>query len=160
MKVKEIMNTAVTTCDLNASLADAARTMWKHDCGILPVLKDGRELVGLITDRDICMASAMKRRDPTAISVEEVITGKVFSVMTDDDVKQALEVMQQRQVRRLPVVDAEGNLSGVLSMNDVVLNAAESDSEEAASISYDDVVRTYKAICRHPLPMAATATAG
>jgi len=158
MKVKEIMNTAVKTCDLNASLADAARTMWKHDCGILPVLKDGRELVGLITDRDICMGSAIKRRDPATISVEEVITGKVFSVMPDDDMKDALELMQQAQVRRLPVVDAEGNLSGVLSMNDVVLKAGERDREEAAGIGYDDVVRTYKAICRHPLPMAAIAS--
>ena len=55
MKVKEIMTASPSVCDLNESLAEAAKTMWDADCGVLPVLKDGREVVGLITDRDICM---------------------------------------------------------------------------------------------------------
>lgn len=158
MKVKEIMTGNVKTCDLNASLADAAKAMWDNDCGILPVLKDGRELVGLITDRDICMGTATKDRSPSSISVEEVITGQVYSVMSEDDVQQALEIMRQRRVHRLPVVDPEGQLNGVLSMNDVVLNAKERDGKKIPEIGYADVVRTYQAICEHPLPLAATAT--
>jgi CBS domain-containing protein len=79
MKVKDLMTSEVTSCDLNASLADAAKAMWDHDCGVLPVLKDGEELVGVITDRDICMASAMRDSNPSQISVEESITGEVFS---------------------------------------------------------------------------------
>jgi CBS domain-containing protein len=75
MKVKDLMTSEVTSCDLNASLGDAAKVMWDHDCGVLPVLKDGKELVGMITDRDVCMAAAMRDSNPWHISVEEVITG-------------------------------------------------------------------------------------
>lgn len=119
MKVKDLMTSEVTSCDLNASLADAAKAMWDHDCGVLPVLKDGKELVGVITDRDICMASAMRDSNPSQISVEESITGEVFSTTPDTDLQKALDTMGQHQVHRLPVVDSQGQLIGILSMNNV-----------------------------------------
>ena len=152
MKVKEIMTGDAKFCDLNASLADAAKTMWANDCGILPVVKDGKEIVGLITDRDICMGIAMRDSNPSGISVEEVMTGAVSSVTPDDDVHQALEIMQKHRVRRLPVVDAEGQLKGMLSMNDVTLQAEEQEGRKA-EISFSDVMKTYKAICAHPIPV-------
>jgi len=159
MKVKEIMTANPKTCDLNASLADAAKAMWESDCGILPVLKDGKEIVGVLTDRDICMGSAMRDRNPSGVSVEEVMNGELFSVLPEDDVQQALETMQQRKIRRLPVVDSEGELKGVLSMNDVVLSAAERGSKKASGISHADIVSTFQAICEHPLPMSTAANA-
>jgi len=125
MKVNEIMTSGVSVCDLNAGLADAAKAMWDNDCGILPVMKDGNELVGLITDRDICMGIAMKGRGASTISVEEVMTGEVYSVREDDDLHRALEMMREYKVRRLPVLDAEGKLAGLVSMNDVTLLAVE-----------------------------------
>ena len=154
MKVKEIMTTDVTPCDLNANLAEAAKAMWDHDCGVLPVLKDGRELVGLITDRDICMGAATRDRHPSQISVEEVISGKIYSVQPEDDLQQALEVMQQQKIRRLPVVDEQGELKGLLSINDLVLNAKEQKSD----LSYGVVVKTLQAIGQHWTPIAAAAT--
>src|SRR5690242_11310459 len=108
MKVKEVMTGSPNVCDLNESLAEAAKVMWDADCGVLPVLKDGQEVVGLITDRDICMALAMRDSSPTTISAEEVITGDVYSVAPEDDVKKALELMREHQVRRLPVINPEG----------------------------------------------------
>lgn len=153
MKVKEIMTGDAKVCDLNASLADAAKTMWDNDCGMLPVLKDGKEIVGLITDRDICMAVAMRDRNPAGISVEEVITGAVYSVSPDDDVHQALETMQEHKVRRLPVVDLEGQLKGVLSMNDVTLHAEEQAGRKTPELSFSDVMKTYKVVCAHPIPV-------
>jgi len=123
----------------------------------IPVVKD-KKIVGLITDRDICMASAMRNRNPAAISVEEVITGEVFSTQPDEDVQKALETMREHKVRRLPVVDAEGELKGILSINDIVLKAKET-GKKPPPLSYADVVKTYQAICEHPLPMAAAATA-
>ena len=160
MKVKDVMTSEVEFCDLNSSLAYAAKAMWDNDCGILPVLKDGRELVGLITDRDICIATATRERNAGSISVEEVITGNVYSTTPEEDVHQALKTMQQHKVRRLPVVDAEGTLQGVFSMNDVVLTAKEPDGKKAPQITYADVVKTFKAICEHRLPMGkAAATA-
>ena len=162
MKVKKIMTRGARVCDLNASLAEAAKTMWDTDCGVLPVLKDGKEIVGLITDRDICMAIAMRDCNPTAISVEEVITGSVYSVKPEDDIHKALEIMQEHKVRRLPVVSTEGELKGMLSMNDIVLKAQEARDTQTPELGYADVVNTYKAICEHPLalPEARASVAG
>ena len=159
MKVKEIMTPNAKAIWLTESLADAAQLMWENDCGVLPIIKDGRKVIGMITDRDICMAVAMRDRNPSSVSVEEVMTGQVYSVNPEDEVDQALEAMQEHKIRRLPVVNAEGELEGILSMNDVVLNAKTSDGTIGSSIDYGDVVKTYQAICQHPLPRAASATA-
>lgn len=163
MKVKDVMTPDAKACWLTESLADAAKAMWEHDCGILPVIKDGRKVVGLITDRDICMATAMREHNPSGISVEEVMTGKVYAVGPDDDIQRALATMQEHRVRRLPVVDPVGELKGMLSLNDIVLKAKEPkgkpNDKKAPQLAYADVVKTYKAICEHPVPMAAVATA-
>ncbi|HEU4477840.1 MAG TPA: CBS domain-containing protein [Pyrinomonadaceae bacterium] len=162
MRVRDIMTCEAKFCDLNESLAEAAKTMWEADCGILPVLKDGREIVGLITDRDICMAMAMRDCNPATVSAEKVISGDVYSVTPEEDIHQALEIMQQHKVRRLPVVSSEGELAGMLSMNDVVLQAEEARNTGTPELTYVDVVNTYKAICAHPLPLqrAQAAVAG
>jgi CBS domain-containing protein len=153
MKIKDIMTGDIATCDLNASLTYAAKEMWDHDCGVLPVLKDGKEVVGIITDRDICMGAAMKNRSPSDISVEEVITGRVYTVGEEDDLQLALDVMQQHKVRRLPVLSAEGDLKGILSIDDVVRNATEQTGESDLDLGYAEVMQTYKAICDHTQPM-------
>jgi CBS domain-containing protein len=160
MKVKEIMTASPNVCDLNESLAEAAKTMWDADCGVLPVLKDGKEVVGLITDRDICMALAMRNCNPTAISAEQVITGDVYSVAPDDELQKAFELMQEHRVRRLPVISPEGELEGILSINDIVLKAKRKNNGKTPEIRYGDVVETYKAICAHPAGEQAQAAAG
>ncbi len=154
MKVKDVMTSDAKACWITESLTDAAKAMWENDCGILPVVKDGRRVIGLITDRDICMATAMRERNPSGISVEEVMTGEVYAAGPDDDIHQALETMQEHKVRRLPVVDPESELKGILSMNDIVLKAKESRGKKAPPLAYADVVKAYKAICAHPLLMA------
>ena len=150
MKVKEVMTPNAKAIWLTESLSDAAEMMWENDCGVLPIIKDGRTVIGMITDRDICMAVAMRDRNPSGVSVEEVMTGQVYSVNPEDDVDQALQAMKEHKVRRLPVVNDNGELEGILSMNDVVLAAGE-------GIDYSDVVKTYQAICSHPVPAAANA---
>ena len=67
MKVKDVMTPDARACWITESLADAAKSMWENDCGILPVIKDGRKVVGLITDRDICMAAAINDRNASGI---------------------------------------------------------------------------------------------
>jgi CBS domain-containing protein len=158
MKVKEIMTPAAKAIWLTESLADAAKLMWENDCGVLPIIKDGRKVIGLITDRDICMAVAMRDTNPSGVSVEEVMTGQVYSVTPEDDVNEALNEMQEHKIRRLVVTNAEGELEGILSMNDIVLNAKLSESK-VDSLQYRDVVNTFQAICRHPAALAATSAA-
>lgn len=154
MRVKEIMTPDPKAIWLTGSLADAAQLMWENDCGVLPVIKDGRKVVGLITDRDICMATAVRQANPAGISVEKVMTGEVYSVNSEEDVAHALQTMQEHKIRRLPVLNSIGELEGILSMNDIVLKASEANGK-AAQIGFGDVVRTYQSICQHPLPAAS-----
>ncbi len=111
----------------------------------------------MITDRDICIATAMKDRNPSSISVEEVMTGAVFSAKPDEDVEHALETMREHKIRRLPVLNKKGELEGILSMNDIVMHAKTRNGKKPP-IDYSDVVKTYQAICTHPLPMKKAAT--
>ena len=161
MKVKEVMTPNAKAIWLTESLADAAKLMWENDCGVLPIIKDGRKVIGMITDRDICMATAMRDKNPSSISVEEVMTGEVYAVNSEDNIDQALQTMQEHKIRRLPVISAEGELEGVLSMNDVMLNAIVADADEVApdSIGYADVVKTYQAISQHRIPAEARSVA-
>lgn len=156
MKVKDVMTVDPVAIWLTESLASAAKSMWENDCGIMPIIKDGRKVVGVITDRDICMATAVRNRPESTISVEEVMSGKMFSVKPDDDIHSALQLMQDHKVRRLPVMDEEGELKGMLSMNDIVLKAQETNGKKPP-VTFHDVVKTYKAICEHPVPMVAAA---
>ena len=152
MKVKEIMTANPKACTTTTNLAEAASYMWDHDCGILPVVADGGKLLGLITDRDICIGGATKNRILSNIAVEEIMTGNVYSCAPEDDVRKALETIQQRKVRRLPVVAPDGTLEGLLSLNDITLNAKETTDKKGPEISFREVVQTYKAICAHTLP--------
>lgn len=158
MKVKEIMTPNATAIWLTESLADAAKLMWEHDCGVLPIVKDGRKVVGMITDRDICMAVAINDRNPSAISVEEIMSRQVHSIKPEDNLDQALQTMQEHQIRRLPVVNDEGELEGLLSMNDVVLHVKPNKAGDSG-IGYREVLKTYQAICEHRVPLAAKVTA-
>jgi CBS domain-containing protein len=148
MKVKEIMNQEVHSCRPDTDLAMAALQMWDGDFGILPVVANGGTVVGMITDRDICMATATKRCDPGQIRVEEVTSGQVYGCSPDTEIHEALKIMQQRRVRRLPVTSADdGKLVGILSLNDVALKAK---ADVQADLSAQDVESTLKSICAHP----------
>ena len=153
MKVQDIMKCDVHTCRPDTNLAMAAMQMWEGDFGVLPVLADGGKVVGMITDRDICMAVATKHCDPATIRVEEVTTGEVYGCSPDTDIHEALKIMQRRQVRRLPIISAQdGRLKGILSMNDVVLKE---QGGAKAELSAEDVEQTMRAICAHrELPLA------
>jgi CBS-domain-containing membrane protein len=157
MKVKELMTPDARAISLTETLSAAAQSMWQNDCGILPVTGDARKVVGLITDRDICMATAIRDRKPSEISVEEVMNVTVFSASPDDDINQALAIMGEHKIRRLPVVNEEGDLEGILSMNDIVLHAKKSNGKKPP-IDYAAVIKTYQAICAHPVPMTQAAT--
>jgi CBS-domain-containing membrane protein len=124
----------------------AAMQMWEGDLGVLPIL-DGQQVVGLITDRDICMATATKHRDPTTIRVDEVMTGQVYGCPPDADIHEALKIMRRRQVRRLPVINPQsGRLAGILSLDEIALHAQPS---RKADLRAEDVANTLKSICSH-----------
>ena len=146
MNVQEVMTSNVQWCGLGTNLAAAAKLMWDADCGVLPVLNGEGQVLGMITDRDICMACATKRKAPSDLTVFDAVSGKTHSCKTSDDVHTAMDVMKREQVRRLPVVDEEGVLQGVISINDFILLAGET---KAPAISLQDVARSLKAISAH-----------
>lgn len=149
MKVQEIMTKDVQCCGPETNLALAAKMMWDSDCGALPVVNEEGRVIGMITDRDICMAVATKGRLASDITVWETSSGQLYSCRPQDDIHDALNTMAVHKVRRLPVVDDDGVLMGILSMNDVILNAEKAKGETLPDLSYDAVMKTLKAISEH-----------
>ena len=147
MKVMDIMTANVEACAPESDLAAAATIMWRRDCGSVPVVDGERRVVGMITDRDICMAVSTRNRLASEIKVGEVISGRVYACAPDDDIKDALETMQSAQLRRLPVVDEEGRLHGILSINDVVLHSKKGQSKK--HVSHRDAMETLKVLSEH-----------
>jgi len=158
MKVQDVMTSNVKSCRPATSLAAAAILMWEEDVGVLPVVGDVGRVIGMITDRDIAIGAVTKGRPAAEITAGEVITGEVFSCHLHDDIHTALKTMRHRKVRRLPVVNDDGLLQGILCLNDVVLRAVEEKGSRKPELSYEDAMSTMKAICEHrPLVAAAPA---
>ena len=152
MVVSEIMTSDVATCAPTADLEHALYVMLERDCGFVPVVTGGGAVVGVVTDRDICIAIAVHQRVPSQITIADVMSRPVFSCRDDATVITALGVMTRHQVRRLPVVDQQGLLVGVLSLNDVVLAP-----HRPGGPTESDVAETLRAISRHRVVEPASA---
>jgi len=150
MKVKKLMQERVAACSLDAPITDAARLMWENDCGFVPVVDEGQRLAGIVTDRDIAMAGLMTGLPLGLVRVREIMTNEIAACDPDDDINEAHAVMREHQVRRLPVVDAEDHVIGVLSLNDLV-NEAFGGRSKAQQKRQRDTARTLAEISRHRL---------
>ena len=131
MKVRDVMTRQVEVIHPQSGLQQAAMTMRKLDVGALPVVKDGR-LRGIVTDRDITVRAVAESRDLSTTLVDDVMSRDVLSVREDDDVETAAQVMADRQVRRLPVLDQDGRLTGILSMADLAVDVGNTRVTEKA----------------------------
>ncbi len=141
MKVREVMTKSPFYCSADASLGAAAEIMWNHNCGFLPVLSPQHRVVGVITDRDMCIAMATRDRLPGQVPVREFFAVDIYSCQPDDDVSIAMKTMVDKMVRRLVVVDADGKLEGVLSVDDIVLRAG---PQAGGSLSPENILSTLK----------------
>jgi CBS domain-containing protein len=119
-KSREIMTANPVSCRANDPIVGVADTMRREDIGSLPVV-DPREqrLVGMVTDRDIVVKIVAAGKDIRSATVNDAMTPNPVSVREEDDLNEAVQVMSQRQVRRLPVVDASGKLTGIVSQADI-----------------------------------------
>jgi CBS domain-containing protein len=144
MKVKEIMTSDVKCCSLDTNLAAAAKIMWEEDCGAVPVTDNEGKVVGVITDRDICIAAATRSRPEWEIPVRDVISTTLHACRPGDDVRATLATMKRQQVRRLPVVGIDGRLVGIVSINDIARQAGRKD--KGADISAEEVLETFTSI--------------
>ena len=141
MKVNEVMTKSPAYCSADTNLGAAAEIMWKRNCGFLPVVSPQQNVVGVITDRDMCIAMATRNRLPGQVTVREVSSVATYSCRPDDDLQAALRTMSDKGVRRLPVIDAAGKLDGVLSVDDIILRT---DSQIPGSLASEDLVSTLR----------------
>ena len=147
MKVKEICTRKVRTCTPETRLSEAGWSMWEGDCGILPVLDEAGKVLGVLTDRDICMSVSTKYRPAAEIAVREAFSGNVLTCGPQDELRDALRIMRQAGIRRLPVVNRQGALEGVLSLNDVALASQSDRQAKPTDVTYEDLALAMKSIC-------------
>lgn len=119
MRCREIMSSDVKTATRDSTLREVAEWMRDGDMGSIPVV-DGGKLVGIVTDRDIVVRSIAAGKDPST-PVGEAMTTEIFSVRPDDFVFEAIRLMGDKQVRRIPVVSENGDLAGIIAMADIAL---------------------------------------
>lgn len=121
--ISELMSTDVAPCRPSDSLAQCARIMWERTCGCVPVVDHDRRPVSIITDRDICMAAYLQGKTLSEIDVQSVMSRRLFVVHRSDSLSTATAVMRRNGVHRLPVVDDDGRLVGLLSIDDITRQA-------------------------------------
>ena len=123
MLVREIMTEDPVCCPPDASIQDVARLMDENDCGEIPVVNQYRQPVGVITDRDICCRAVAQGKDASSTTAEEVMSPDVVTVTPEDSVEWCSDLMEDHQIRRIPVVDEEGACCGMVSQADIALAA-------------------------------------
>ena len=129
MRIAQIMN-PVETIEPDASVQQAAERMRDLDVGSIPVC-DGDRLIGIVTDRDITVRATAVGADPARYRVVEVMTPRVDDCLADDEIERVLELMESKQVRRLPVLDRDHRLVGTVAIGDIAAAAGTKESGEA-----------------------------
>ena len=144
MRVMELMTTEAGSCRAYDSVDKGAQIMWEQDCGAVPVVDQDGVVVAMLTDRDICMAAFTQGRALSEIRVSSAMSQDLWTCRPEDDVALAEDRMRSHQVRRLPVVDAEGRLVGVLSLSDLAREAGAQARAKAKkkTVKYADVGET------------------
>ncbi|HEX2678778.1 MAG TPA: CBS domain-containing protein [Polyangiales bacterium] len=146
------MNKPVVTCQPSDGLDKAAGLMWDYDCGVLPVTNEDGTLVGMITDRDICMATYTRGLAPREIPVRDAMSRQVFACRTGDSIEAAESLMRDKQVRRVPVLNGSNEPVGMLSLNDVARYATSSRKKNGAERA---LVETLSAISQPRPPLSS-----
>ncbi|HYN09562.1 MAG TPA: CBS domain-containing protein [Vicinamibacterales bacterium] len=154
MRVKELMTQPVYSCSVQDHANEAAQIMWEHDCGVVPVIDGGGRVVGVLTDRDLCMAAHFQNRTLTDIPVADVMAQQVCTCGADDDVVDAERLMAEKQIHRLPVVSASGSLIGILSLADVARQTRNTTSRQRDE-AVTQLANTVTAISEPHRPTAA-----
>lgn len=150
MKVEQIMTKQAASCVPDDTLNEAARMMWEHDCGFVPVTEgvESHRVVGIITDRDVCMAAYTRGQTLEQIRVGDVMSTGVRSCQPAQDLGVVEATMCEAQVHRLPVVDDADQLLGVISLADIAREAARETGSKRRPISTAEIGATLAAIRR------------
>jgi CBS domain-containing protein len=127
MKVREVMTANPRTIDADKSVAYAAKMLKDEDVGLAPIV-EGDRLIGTVTDRDIAIRVVAEGKDPESTTVREIASKQLVTIDPQQDLDEALRLMAQHQVRRLPVVEEDGRIVGVVAQADVAREAEDSQT--------------------------------
>jgi CBS domain-containing protein len=148
MQVCEIMTKKVASCRETETLAEAARLMAELDCGSIPVTaSDSRRIVGIVTDRDICLTSYRLGKGLDEIGVRDAMTQPVRTCAPEASASEAEYVMRDARVRRLPVVDDQSQLVGILSLSDLARESQHERKLQRPDVTRLEIGATLAAIC-------------
>jgi CBS domain-containing protein len=148
MRVQDIMKRLPATTTVRSTLADVGRQMATIGCGIVPVVDEQQRLVGVVTDRDLCLALSHANVPASDLTVSAAMTAPPHTCREHDDLESALEKLGRHRVRRLPVVDDFGRVAGLFSLDDAALRYSEVESRTLGA----SIARALRAICEPALP--------
>jgi CBS domain-containing protein len=138
MQIREIMTRDVDVIPPNASIRDAAAKMKELDVGVIPVC-DGEKLQGMLTDRDIAIRAVAEDRDPSQTPVSEVMSTEIAYCFEDESLEQAANLMESKQIRRLPIVDRNKQLIGIISLGDISVRTEGSRQKDLAAEALEQI---------------------
>jgi CBS domain-containing protein len=125
--IRDVMTKDPRALDGGASVIDAARLMRDEDAGIVPVV-EGEKLVGTVTDRDIAVRVVAEGKSPESVTVGEIASRDLVTIDPQQELSEALRLMARHQVRRLPVVEEDGRLVGIVAQADIARNASDAQT--------------------------------
>jgi CBS domain-containing protein len=152
MKIEHLMTSEVRTCGPNDTLSFVAQAMWDGDCGCLPVIDAERRVIGMITDRDVCMAAHLRGTPLWGITVAEVMAKVVYACRSAEKIGAALALMTEHRLRRLPVVDEQGRLAGLITLSSFAHSATGKDKKKHSRVDAKDVTALLAAITSPRVP--------
>jgi len=150
MKVEDVMTRPARSCRSDASVAAAAEIMLDARCGFLPVVDEEGTVSGVLTDRDICLAVAKIDRPASKIPVARIIQRHIVGCRASDEIHAAIHAMEKAHVRRLPVLDDDGRVVGVVSMTDIVARTGRSTWRRADRLTDTEAVEALREIQAAP----------
>lgn len=150
MLIKDLMHKRAITCQEQDSLDQVGLLMWNEDCGAIPVLDDDGKIKGMITDRDIAMAAVLKHRPLWDIPAHELIAGKsIHCCLPEDDIHDVLKLMAEYRIRRMPVVDAQKRMMGMVATKDLMEHIQSKGGHgKADDLSPEETVSALQQICK------------
>lgn len=156
MNASDLMTTAVQSCRADDNLQRAMQIMWDHDCGVVPVVDGDNRVIGMITDRDVAVAAYTQGRALWQIPVSTAMARQVHGVRETDSLEMVEDLMRRVRVRRVPVLDGQGKLKGILSLHDLARHVQRTASRKADGLRADRIAQTLAAVCEpRAKPVAA-----
>ena len=132
MRVKEIMSKELACCTPETSLQEVSKMMLQKDCGCIPVCEttNGRHVIGVVTDRDIVLRTIAAGLNPLQMTARDCMSHPVATVQQEDKIETAMDLMEENQIRRIPVVDSQGCCCGMLAQADLALHVQQAMTGE------------------------------